>query len=479
MDLDVLHIQGFYTLSDKRLTALEPSLASRLLQIIEPLQHTRTGAALYQHLLALAEQSDQDHLASQQAYGALLNDITTLLINALPADSAVLPHLRLIQQRLQSPMTLSDLHILRRALATASAAVATVPSPPPAATDTTATRIPPDPAGYYDSLLEELAPVTSRMEQATPQTVTPAPTGAEQTATGGAHLTESPDQKVDLTYRRHLDDKRERILKIQKTLSRHVNEVTKQNEEFGVLLEVEYDALRQAQGISEMNMLRQSLLHEVEKLIKGNHVVASKLDKAKNYLKIIESEGQHLNDELTRVHILSLTDELTELPNRRAFMRRLEDEVARVQRYGSPLSLALIDMDSFKSINDKLGHTAGDEVLRTFSNHVLSIFRHHDMVARYGGEEFAILLPNTDLNGTRRALEKVREQSSHTTFHYHNRSLPLPTFSAGVALYRPGETSSNLIERADKALYRAKDQGRNRIEVASQEHTPGSTSGMG
>ena len=465
-------------MSDKRLTALEPSLASRMLQIIEPLQHTRTGAALYQHLLALAEQSDQDHLASQQAYSDLLSDVIQQLIKNLPTESALHPHLRLILTRLDSPMTLSDLHILRRALGTAATAT-TIPSTPftpaPAAPPASATE-------RYESILNEASTSDALPEsgqRTEPRTETVPDADFDYTeASASTAPGEGPEQKVDLTYRRHLDDKRERILKIQKTLSRHVNEVTKQNEEFGVLLEVEYDALRQAKGISEMNMLRQSLLHEVEKLIKGNHVVASKLDKAKNYLKIIESEGQHLNDELTRVHILSLTDELTELPNRRAFMRRLEDEVARVQRYGSPLSLALIDMDSFKSVNDKLGHAAGDEVLRTFSSNVLSIFRHHDMVARYGGEEFAILLPNTDLNGTRRALEKVRERSGQTTFRFHNRALPLPTFSAGVALYRPGETSSNLIERADKALYRAKDQGRDRIEVASQEHSSGSSSGI-
>jgi len=212
--------------------------------------------------------------------------------------------------------------------------------------------------------------------------------------------------------------------------------------------------------------LRLTLIQEVEKLLKGNHSLATKLDTAKNYLKIIESEGQLLNDELTRVHILSLTDELTGLANRRAFMRRLEDEVSRVQRYGSPLSLALIDLDSFKSVNDNYGHPAGDDVLQIFANSILSIIRHHDMVARYGGEEFAILLPNTDIEGANRALEKVQELNAQRHFTHNGQALAMPTFSAGLSLYRPGETSSNLIERTDKALYQAKELGKNRIELA-------------
>ena len=91
---------------------------------------------------------------------------------------------------------------------------------------------------------------------------------------------------------------------------------------------------------------------------------------------------------------MSLTDELTGLPNRRAFMRRMEDEVARVQRYGFPLSFALIDLDRFKSINDEFGHAAGAEVLRVYSRNIMTVFRHHDMVARYG--EFVRYRPAFD-----------------------------------------------------------------------------------
>ena len=141
-----------------------------------------------------------------------------------------------------------------------------------------------------------------------------------------------------------------------------------------------------------------------------------------------------------------------------------------MQRYGFPLSFVLIDLDHFKSVNDEHGHGAGDEVLRVYSKNILSIFRHHDMVARYGGEEFAVLLPNTDSDGTIRALNKVRRRAAETRWQTNGAAYTVPTFSAGVSLYKPGESVSAFIERADKALYRAKRLGRNRIELDMTYH---------
>jgi len=166
------------------------------------------------------------------------------------------------------------------------------------------------------------------------------------------------------------------------------------------------------------------------------------------------------------VRLLSLTDELTRLPNRRAFMRRLEDEVSRVQRHGFPLSLVLIDLDNLRHINDLSGHAVGDEVLRCYSEDVLSIFRHHDLVARYGGEEFAVLLPNTTQEGVVRALQKVRRRLGEVIQARGIGAMELPTFSAGVAQFQAGETMNRLVERAESALYVAKHKGRDLTEVA-------------
>jgi diguanylate cyclase (GGDEF)-like protein len=148
-------------------------------------------------------------------------------------------------------------------------------------------------------------------------------------------------------------------------------------------------------------------------------------------------------------------------------MRRLQDEIGRAMRYGTTLALALIDLDGFKAINDQYGHAGGDEILRSYASEVLSILRHHDLAARYGGEEFAVLLPNTNEDGAVAALNKVRQRARDTRCLHDGRPLPIPTFSAGVTTYASGEAYTTFIERADRALYRAKHLGRNRVEIES------------
>ncbi|MBT8122847.1 MAG: GGDEF domain-containing protein, partial [Gammaproteobacteria bacterium] len=277
-------------------------------------------------------------------------------------------------------------------------------------------------------------------------------------------------QDLKTINRSELEARREDIAKLQATLADQVLETIGTNEEFGVVLEKVLDDLREIDDPDELENARWTMIREVEKMLTGHNDLADKLDSTHHYLQLFETDSRELTDELTRVRLLSLTDELTALPNRRAFMRRLEDEVARVQRYGFPLSFVLIDLDHFKSINDEYGHAAGDEVLRVYSKNILSIFRHHDMVARYGGEEFAVLLPNTDSDGTVRALNKVRRRANETRWQVNGTVADVPTFSAGVSLYKPGESAGAFIERADKALYRAKRLGRNRVELDMTYH---------
>jgi len=273
------------------------------------------------------------------------------------------------------------------------------------------------------------------------------------------------ERRVDSAYRLHLDRKHDEIAKFQEALSQKASEAIAQNKEFGALLEIELSALEQANDIDEIQNLKQILIGGTKELLKGQGNLAEKLRSSKDFLELVKTDSASLRDELDKVRLLSLTDEYTNLPNRRAFMRRLEDEIGRAQRYQTPLALAIIDLDKFKAINDKYGHAAGDEVLRWYAQNVLSIFRHHDMVARYGGEEFAVLLPNTNDEGALRALNKVKGRAANATWDYDGGVLPAPTFSAGLTLYVPGEPPTSLIDRADKALYRAKRLGRNRIET--------------
>jgi diguanylate cyclase (GGDEF)-like protein len=438
--------------------------------LLAELQRSPLADAVRAHVQELLEAHEAEAQGHDVGTG-LLRALLESWARRLPEDSADALEVRLLLVRLRQPPSAPEAAALQRRLhalaerMTSGGTAGRPPEPPPPPSPPPPPPAPePEPAADPQAGME---PSASAAVEAPAAGVEPPAIGPSKAAgeTAGPQPGEF-DRRVDFTYRRALQEKRERIQKIQEALVGHISEVIKQNEKFGVLLEVEDETLRQTDRISELEGLKQALLSEVGRLRDGHQTLAKKLDTASKYLQIIGTEGQHLNEELTRVHILSLTDELTDLPNRRAFLRRLEDEVARVQRYGYPLSLALIDMDGFKGINDRYGHAAGDEVLRVFATGMLSIFRHHDMVARYGGEEFAVLLPNTDRNGAMRALEKVRKRTAESSFHSEGKTMPLPTFSAGISLYKPGETPGSLIERADKALYQAKRMGRDRIELA-------------
>lgn len=163
------------------------------------------------------------------------------------------------------------------------------------------------------------------------------------------------------------------------------------------------------------------------------------------------------------------TDELTGLPNRRALMRRLEEELERAHRYGRFLSLIILDLDHFKSVNDTHGHATGDQVLVATADAMESVCRDQDMAGRMGGEEFAVILPETDLAGAHTLADRVRLEIGRKTYEAPsgNGSFRV-TASLGVATLEPGAvaTVKALIQSADEALYKAKHQGRNRVSLA-------------
>ncbi|HHH35500.1 MAG TPA: GGDEF domain-containing protein [Gammaproteobacteria bacterium] len=450
------------------------SITPRALHLLQALKTSRTGAAIYEHVQDMLEAFEHGTRQTQLAYLELIQALLEELSRHLPPEAPQLIHLKLVKMRLAMPLSPGEIRAIAEQIRRLSLELdeeITLPSPSLEAEDqetAPATPARPEPSPRQEPAPAATAPSASRVETAMDTSPEGRETGVEPETTPPPEAAgeERPAETLSLQEAPPLAEKRQRIRKIQQTLVGHLADVVKQNEKFGLLLEVEHESLRQTDNIEEMGALKEALIKEISKLMEGHQELTRKLESASKYLEIIESEGQYLNDELTRVHILSLTDELTELPNRRAFMRRLEDEVARVQRYGYPLSLALLDMDGFKKINDTYGHAAGDEVLRNFASNILSIFRHHDMVARYGGEEFAVILPNTDQHGALRALQKVQKRASESPYQFNGETRPMPTFSAGIALYRPGETPGSLIERADKALYQAKRLGRNRIELA-------------
>ena len=174
------------------------------------------------------------------------------------------------------------------------------------------------------------------------------------------------------------------------------------------------------------------------------------------------SELEEKNRELQE---LAYYDPLTGLPNRRFFFEHASLIFEEVKRYEKPLSLLVMDIDHFKKINDTYGHDAGDLVLKTFADVIRGIVRKSDICARFGGEEFVVLLPNTDLEGAGVLAERIRAAVSKNPVE-HGSIVIVFTVSIGISQYRKGMQSiDELIKEADIALYRAKEGGRNRVEV--------------
>jgi diguanylate cyclase (GGDEF)-like protein len=175
--------------------------------------------------------------------------------------------------------------------------------------------------------------------------------------------------------------------------------------------------------------------------------------------------GLKLKEAYRRIEELAELDELTGAYNRRCIMRMLDEEIARAGRSGLPCSVALIDLDWFKRINDAYGHPTGDEVLRTFAITMFANIRSVDRFGRYGGEEFLLILPELSEPAATRALERLRVIISELDWSAFSAGMKV-TISAGVATLRPNEGPDTLLARADNVLYAAKARGRNRVAAA-------------
>lgn len=178
-----------------------------------------------------------------------------------------------------------------------------------------------------------------------------------------------------------------------------------------------------------------------------------------------QAQKQELRGALDRLQTLATHDELTGLPNRRQVMALLAHEDRRALRQALPMCVALLDIDHFKSVNDNLGHQAGDEALRRFAAIMLPALRAGDVLARWGGEEFMLVLPATAPDEAARVLERLRLRCADSASWGDRPELQV-SFSAGLSAHGAGEPTQLVIARADSALYEAKRSGRNRIEVA-------------
>jgi diguanylate cyclase (GGDEF)-like protein len=179
--------------------------------------------------------------------------------------------------------------------------------------------------------------------------------------------------------------------------------------------------------------------------------------------------GEHrmqLINAMQEVQRLAAHDELTGIPNRRGVDDAVAAERERAERYASTFSVCVMDLDFFKRVNDSFGHAAGDTVLKTLVRFVHASLRPTDLIGRYGGEEFVLLLPQTPLAGAVTVAERIRMLCSELQFEGVLHATRV-TVSIGVAEHIKGQSWERTIERADHALYRAKQQGRNQVQTAT------------
>lgn len=201
--------------------------------------------------------------------------------------------------------------------------------------------------------------------------------------------------------------------------------------------------------------LLDEIQHNIEEIIDGFDIPSdNKMDVIRK-INFIYNQSKHL----------SITDGLTGLYNRRHFENNFEREFLRAKRYGSKLTVAMIDIDFFKKINDTYGHMIGDYVLREIAFNIEDTFRKTDMVFRYGGEEFVVILTETDTESALIPLERLRKKIEGIDFHSKEKDFKV-TLSIGInSKVKDFENSGDFFEAADKALYNAKNSGRNQIKV--------------
>jgi diguanylate cyclase len=269
---------------------------------------------------------------------------------------------------------------------------------------------------------------------------------------------ENFQRQLQLTHGDHADS-RSAALALDDVLREHVDGL--QTSMRGA---VDIDGLKQVLESRLEGLLASMEQHRLQREAREQEITA-RLQGLGERVTSMEREALDYRDKLEQQRNKALLDPLTGLPNRAAWSERLVLEHVRSQQTGNGLLLAILDLDHFKSINDTFGHQAGDKVLKIIANVLRKGLRGDDFIARFGGEEFALLMPGSDLGGGSRLLERLRAAVEQCPFHFKGERVSV-TMSAGVAVFKPGENASQVLKRADQALYRAKEAGRNQIEPA-------------
>jgi len=259
-----------------------------------------------------------------------------------------------------------------------------------------------------------------------------------------------------------LSEAKDRLKEMAGTFIQSIGELSSVTGEYHDKITALSGRLQGTDDISEISAVIDEIMHETRQMQVHSLQSRDSLIEAQRMVELSEQRIRELEAELVQVGEKVREDQLTGTLNRRGLDEAFEREIAIRNRSGRPLALALLDVDNFKKLNDTYGHQAGDGALVHLSRVIRQTMRPNDSVARFGGEEFLILLPDSTADEAAQAI--VRLQRSLTKhFFLHESEHLLITFSAGVTEHAPGEKQSDVIGRADKALYRAKAAGKNRV----------------
>ena len=432
--------------SAEKYTMLDCGSTDNILRMLDTLKTTPAGSVLYKQIshALLDYQRNQNKLS--YGYAALAHMLMNAYRKSLPRHSLLYLELKIMQKRLLPPVGLSELAALYGYFRKVMPLLKELTTP-----DSETIRV-------------ALEPLLGMLENATVSTEEEA--NPPQTFTSDDAVIPAVEQHVNAVFKQRLSEQHRAIQAMQHKLTEKIDTTTRYHEEFRQLMRNLLVEIEQYGDSPTTGAARLQLAETIRGLLNRQHEMTHILQDTRSYLNLAGENSNRLSEELDKVRVLSLTDDLTGLPNRRAFMRRVDDEILRSDREKSPLTLIMMDIDNFKNSNDLFGHAAGDEILRVYAEQILTVFRRYDMVARYGGEEFAVILPGTDILGAQRALSKIQAKARVTQFKHSDVAMPVPTFSAGVAMHLGGESGQSLINRADKALYRAKEAGRDRVEFS-------------
>ncbi|MGY1489194.1 GGDEF domain-containing protein [Methylobacillus pratensis] len=290
-------------------------------------------------------------------------------------------------------------------------------------------------------------------------------------------LSKAEDTLKDLIFmqgqlRPGLIEAKKTLKKMAEIFVAQLSEITLATDDYQTKLKNYRDEISHSDEIQDLNQVLSRLLEDTQVISSITQHSRNEIMEAESKVREAEKQIYELTLQLDHINEIAHEDYLTGTLNRRGMDEALVREFNRADRFGMPLSIAMMDIDHFKQINDNLGHATGDQALAHLASVIKESLRATDVIARYGGEEFIILLPGTVEKDAISVITRAQRELTRNIF-LHNDSHILITFSAGVAERQEGEPADAIIGRTDQALYRAKNSGRNRVVGASMLDQPG------